>query len=83
MVQVRRGVASVSLNARDRGGTIAGNFLQALLHHSTTPSHLLRSALQDPNSTSYSAVIDKLTGYMTYLLPYHPQFLMGVILFMS
>ena len=55
------GVATVSLDARDKGGKILGNLLQMLLHKSVTPAQNMRLVLQNPTSTSFQAVVDGLS----------------------
>ena len=56
------GVATVSIDARDKGGKILGNLLQMLLHKSRTPCQNMRMVLQDPKSTSFEAVVAGLSS---------------------
>ena len=57
------GVATVSIDARDKGGKILGNILQMLLHKSITPCQNMRRVLQDENSTSFAAVVAGLSSH--------------------
>lgn len=56
------GVATVSIDARDKGGKILANLLEMLLHKSKTPCQHMRMVLQDVNSTSFQHVVDGLSS---------------------
>lgn len=55
-------VATVSIDARDKGGKILGNILQMLLHKSITPCQNMRKVLQDSRSTTFAAVVSGLSS---------------------
>jgi len=51
---------SATIDARGKGGTVWNNFKQALLHHSLTPSQLLRTTLE--KCTSFDCAISQLSS---------------------
>mmetsp|Transcript_5716 Transcript_5716/g.11968 ORF Transcript_5716/g.11968 Transcript_5716/m.11968 type:complete len:408 (-) Transcript_5716:521-1744(-) len=51
---------SVTIDARGKGGKIWDNFKQALLHHSVTPSQLLRITLE--TCTDYDCAVSELSS---------------------
>jgi len=57
------GEFSVSVDARSKGGTLAGNILQALLHKAMTPSQYLRYTLE--HASSFTTGVQSLsTGHL-------------------
>eukprot|EP00944_MAST-04C_sp_MAST-4C-sp1_P006395 g6395.t1 len=58
---MKEGVFSGSIDARDKGGKILGNLLQALLHKSLTPSQHLRMVLQSEDSSTFESAINMLS----------------------
>jgi len=62
---MKKGVFSASIDARDKGGKIFGNLLQALLHKSLTPSQHLRMTLQSEDSSTFDTAVKMLsTGHL-------------------
>ena len=55
---VRHGGWTYSLNARDKGGSVLGNLLQALLDKSLTPAQHVRQVMQ--SAATFDAAVESL-----------------------
>ena len=59
---MRPGAWTYSLDAREKGGSVAGNFVEALLHgNARTPTQLARFVMESDGATNWASAVKALS----------------------